>query len=52
MVGVISTVTVRSGELGFCGSEGVMAMSGRETTASEPRDIGCSGSEIVEIRSV
>lgn len=26
-------------------------MSGRETTASEPRLRGCSGSEIVEIRS-
>ena len=26
-------------------------MSGRETTAREPRDRGCSGSEIVEMRS-
>ena len=29
-----------------------MWMSGRETTASEPRDRGCSGSEMVEIRSI
>ena len=46
------TVTVRRGEDGFAGKEGEMAMSGRETTAREPRDIGCSGSEIVETRSI
>lgn len=34
------------------GREGTMEISGRETTAREPRDIGCSGSEIVETRSV
>lgn len=46
------TVTVRRGEDGFAGKEGEMAMSGSETTAREPRDIGCSGSEIVETRSI
>lgn len=52
MVGVMRTVTVRRGEVrsGF-EDRGAMWMSGRETTASEPRDRGCSGSEMVEIRS-
>jgi len=35
-----------------CVDRGAMWMSGRETTAREPRDRGCSGSEIVEIRSL
>lgn len=52
IVGVMRTVTVRRGEDGLPGREGVMAISGKETTAREPRDIGCSGSEIVETRSV
>lgn len=43
---------MRRGEDGFAGSEGEMEISGKETTAREPRDIGCSGSEIVETRSV
>ena len=30
---------------------GLIEMSGRETTAKEPRERGCSGSEMVEIRS-
>ncbi len=38
------------GEVGE--AEGRMWMSGRLTTAREPRERGCSGSEIVEIRSV
>lgn len=51
IVGVIRTVTVRSGEFGDDGRDGLMEMSGRETTAREPRDMGCSGSEIEEMRS-
>lgn len=49
MVGVMRTVTVISsvGE----GLEGVMKTSARLTTAREPRERGCSGSEMVEIRS-
>lgn len=49
MVGVISTITVLIGDLGDRG--GSICMSGRLTTAREPKDSGCSGSEIVEIRS-
>lgn len=51
MVGVIRTVTVLNGESGTVGSEGLMAISGRDTTAREPSEMGCSGSEIVDIRS-
>lgn len=52
IVGVMRTVTVRSGEEGLEGREGLIEMSGRETTARAPREIGCSGSEIEEIRSI
>lgn len=47
MVGVTSTSTV-------CRSRprGLMWISGRFTTAREPRERGCSGSEMVEMRSV
>lgn len=51
MVGVIRTVTVRRGDCGLLGREGVIDMSGSETTARDPKDIGCSGSDIPEIRS-
>lgn len=51
IVGVTKTVTVRRADSGTLGSDGLMKISGRETTASEPSDIGCSGSEIVEMRS-
>ena len=51
IVGVTKTVTVRRGDSGTLGSDGLVKISGRETTASEPSDIGCSGSEIVEMRS-
>jgi len=52
MVGVISTSTVISSSraLGVPGG-GEMCMSARLTTAKEPRDSGCSGSEMVDIRS-
>jgi hypothetical protein len=50
MVGVISTTTVLMEDCGETG--GRMRMSGRLTTASEPSDSGCSGSEMVEMRSV
>lgn len=49
IVGVTRTVTVEILEVGVEG--GVMEMSGRFTTESEPRERGCSGSQIVEIRS-
>lgn len=49
MVGVTSTSTVEMRELGRGG--GVMWMSAKLTTAREPRERGCSGSEIVEMRS-
>ena len=51
IVGVIRTVTVRRGDSGTFGSDGLMEISGSETTASSPREIGCSGSEIVDIKS-
>jgi hypothetical protein len=51
MVGVIRTVTVWRGEDGMCGRVGLMEISGRETTASSPRERGCSGSEMDLIRS-
>lgn len=51
MVGVIRTVTVWSGESGTFGRVGLMAISGRETTANSPSEMGCSGSEMDEIRS-
>ncbi len=50
MVGVISTTTVLIGDRDDVG--GLTWMSGRLTTASEPRERGCSGSEMVAIRSV
>ena len=49
IVGVMSTVTTDICDEGEVGGE--MDISGKETTASEPRDRGCSGSEIVLIRS-
>jgi hypothetical protein len=52
MVGVIRTVTVWRGESGTLGRVGLMEISGRDTTASSPRERGCSGSEIDLIRSV
>ena len=49
IVGVISTTTVLTWD---CGEDGcLMWMSGRFTTASDPKDKGCSGSEILEIKS-
>lgn len=51
MVGVIRMVTVLSGECGLPGKEGLIEISGSETTASDPKEIGCSGSEMVEMRS-
>lgn len=51
IVGVMSTVTVWRGESGTLGRVGEMAMSGSDTTANEPREMGCSGSEMVEMRS-
>lgn len=51
IVGVMRTVTVWSGESGTFGRVGLMAISGRETTANSPSEIGCSGSEMDEIRS-
>lgn len=52
MVGVSRTVTLRRGDDGERGSAGVMLMSCSETTASSASGIGCSGSDIVAIRSV
>lgn len=52
MVGVIRTVTVRSGDSGAFGRVGLIAISGSDTTASAPREIGCSGSEMVDTRSM
>lgn len=49
MVGVISTTTVLMFEWGDEG--GRMWMSGRLTTAREPSDSGCSGSEMDDMRS-
>lgn len=51
IVGVMRTVTVRRGDSGLFGRDGLIEMSGRETTAREPSDIGCSGSDMVETRS-
>ena len=48
MVGVIRTST-RERELR--GERGLMWMSGRLMTDSEPRVRGCSGSDMVEIKS-
>lgn len=52
MVGVIKTVTVLRAESGLLGREGVMLISGKDTTARDPKEIGCSGSDIDDIRSV
>jgi len=49
IVGVISTRTVRSGEDGE--ESGAMWISGRLTTEREASERGCSGSEMVDIRS-
>jgi hypothetical protein len=49
IVGVTSTTTVLIDEWGEVG--GCIWMSGRLTTASEPSERGCSGSEIDEMRS-
>lgn len=51
IVGVMRTVTVLRGESGLLGRHGLMDMSGRDTTAKAPKDIGCSGSDIVDMRS-
>lgn len=48
IVGVTRTVTVWRGEVG---ERRLIWMSGNDTTAREPRERGCSGSEMVEIRS-
>lgn len=53
-MGVKSTLTCTSA-LGSDGPEqggGLMWMSGRLTTASWPRERGCSGSEMVDIKSM
>jgi hypothetical protein len=42
--------TVLIWDLGDVG--GMICISGRLITASDPRDSGCSGSDIVEIKSV
>ena len=53
IVGVMRTVSVVSGDDEPCsGNVGVRKISGRLTTESEPRVRGCSGSEMLEIRSV
>jgi hypothetical protein len=49
IVGVISTRMVLIEEKGEVG--GCIRISGRLTTASDPRDRGCSGSEMDDIRS-
>ncbi len=51
MVGVMRTVTVRRGEPGTSGREGLIRISGSETTAKAPKEMGCSGSDMVDIRS-
>ena len=50
IVGVSSTTTVWIVE--FAEAGGRMWMSGRLTTANEPRESGCSGSEMGEIKSI
>lgn len=53
MVGVMRTVSVVSGDdEPLSGNVGVREISGRLTTESEPRVRGCSGSEMLEMRSV
>ena len=53
IVGVMRTVSVVSGDDGpLSGNVGLRKMSGRLTTESEPRVNGCSGSEMLEMRSV
>lgn len=52
IVGVMRTVTVRRGESGEEGRVLEMKISGRLTTAREARERGCSGSWMVEMRSV
>ena len=53
IVGVMRTVSVVSGDdEPLSGNVGVKKISGRLTTESEPRVRGCSGSEMLEIRSV
>lgn len=49
VVGVINTLTVLMRDRGEDG--GMILMSSIVTTPSEPSDSGCSGSEIVEMRS-
>ena len=51
MVGVMSTVTVCRGDSGTFGRVGLIEISGRETTANSPSEMGCSGSEMDEMRS-
>lgn len=52
IVGVTKTVTFRSGDDGLLGRAGVIKISGRDTTASSPKERGCSGSDMVDIRSI
>lgn len=53
IVGVMRTVRVVSGDdEPLSGNVGVREISGRLTTESEPRVRGCSGSEMLEMRSV
>jgi hypothetical protein len=51
IVGVMRTVTVRRGDPGTWGRDGLIIISASETTASDPSEIGCSGSDMVETRS-
>lgn len=53
MVGVMRTVTVMRDVADVVGDEGEgeMKTSARLTTAREPRERGCSGSEMVDMRS-
>lgn len=53
IVGVMRTVSVVSGDdEPLSGNVGAREISGRLTTESEPRVRGCSGSEMLEMRSV
>lgn len=51
IVGVMRTDTVRRSELGTSGSVGFIEISGSETTAKAPSEMGCSGSDMVDTRS-
>jgi hypothetical protein len=51
-VGVISTRTLVKVFVFGSAGDGEMWISGKLTTASEPKESGCSGSEMVEMRSM